>query len=237
MKRMVIGGGLALCVLLMLAPAVSMAQRGPGGGRGFGGGGAMGLLGNEAVAKELELVDDQKQKLRDMQQEFGDQMREMFTGGQDMSREERREKMQKMAEDMQDKVNSVLLPNQQDRLKQIAFQMEVRRGGTASPQSIEAIAQRLELSDDEKEKLLARAEEVRQSLQKKMAEANQAAMDELLSVLSSGQQEKFKTMAGEMVEISRPQFGFGGGQRGQRGRRGGGQGQGRGAPRGPNGAN
>ena len=116
--------------------------RGPGG-RGFGGSDAnLQLLFDEEVRKELEIVDSQVEKLRELSNkvrgESQERMREMFSGFRDLSEEERREKfgeirekMQKYAQEVEKQIGEVLLPHQMDRLKQIALQSRLRRSGTA----------------------------------------------------------------------------------------------------------
>ncbi|HVT30938.1 MAG TPA: hypothetical protein VHE81_23230, partial [Lacipirellulaceae bacterium] len=71
-------------------------QRGPGGPGGFFGGGMLGLVMRPEVQQELQLVDEQKDKLRtltdDMRNKLRDQMRDLFGQMQNLSPEERRAK-------------------------------------------------------------------------------------------------------------------------------------------------
>ncbi|MFO0526921.1 MAG: hypothetical protein ACK52A_02360, partial [Planctomycetota bacterium] len=131
------------CLVLGLLVAASQtvdAQGPPGGGRGgmggmFGGGQAAGLmlLMNPKVQEELDLVDEQIEDLKALQEEMQNAMRDMFSGMRDMDPEERRTameemrgKMEKKAEEFQAEVDEVLLPHQSKRLKQLAFQTQNR---------------------------------------------------------------------------------------------------------------
>ena len=80
----------AFAAVFVLAVAdMSFAQ--PGRGRGFDRGGMTGLLQNEKVQEELELVDDQIEDLREMQRAMWEDMRENFRGRgfRDMDDDER----------------------------------------------------------------------------------------------------------------------------------------------------
>src|SRR6478672_1516461 len=135
-------------VLLLVAVAVCFLSRslaqppgtppgggGPGGPGGFGGpfgggGGLMGLAMRDEVQQELQLVDEQKDKVRalseDMRTKVRDEMGGMFQQMRDASDEERRAKFDEIRKkfetintDMEKKLDAVLLPHQLERLKQI----------------------------------------------------------------------------------------------------------------------
>src|SRR5689334_10312744 len=91
---------MAVAIALLVVASTAMAQnqdgqrgqRGQGRG-GFGGGGGGGgfdptqqLLRNDAVVKELEITDDQKQQITKFAEESRDSFRDLFGG--DLSQEE-----------------------------------------------------------------------------------------------------------------------------------------------------
>jgi Spy/CpxP family protein refolding chaperone len=215
----------------------------PGGGRGFGfggfggfgGGGLADTLRRDDVRKELELLDDQVEKLTKLAEARAGQMREMFSGMQDMSEEERRAEMQKRFEkartESEKQIGEILLPHQMKRLKQLSVQLRLQGPGTG----IEGVGDDIGLTEDQKEKLRAKAEQLREDLRKKMAEWRKQAQDEMVKMLTPDQQAKFKSLVGEPFEFQQPQFGgpggpggppqFGGQRRGGNGQRGGGDGQ------------
>jgi len=196
---------------------------------GFGGGGeATGLLMMEQVQKELELVDDQLEKIRTIQREAGEQMRGMFEGMRDLSDEERRERFTAMQEKMQEankataaKVDEVLMPHQRDRLKQIGLQMQMRRGGGAA--NADAVARALGLTDAQRDELREKEQKVAADLRAKIEAAQKEARGQLLEVLTAEQRAKLEEMLGEPFEIQFGQAGPGGRRGGQgRGGEGGG---------------
>lgn len=225
-----------LCVgLIGLSVADAQEGRGRGRGRGFGqafgGGGSLRLLFDEDVRKELEVVDEQYEKLRDLarqsMEESRDQFREMFQGLRDLSEEERREKFaeirQKMEERtkaLEEKVSKVLLPHQMDRLKQLELQSRMRRAGTAGALANNELAEKLGITEEQKERMRKAAEDAEKELQEKIAKAREEAREKILGVLTPDQQQKLKSLIGEQYEFqSRGRFGQGGpGRGGFRGR-------------------
>lgn len=89
-----------------------------------------------AVAKELNITDDQKKKLGEARQSNGEAMREAFEGARDQngSREEMRAKFEKMREDANKKLMEVLTSEQQEKLEslkgeKVEIDMSQLRGG------------------------------------------------------------------------------------------------------------
>ena len=226
----------------------------PGGFGGFGGGGPGGgmggdwsqLLGMEQVQKELEIVDDQKEGIKKVADEARERMRSSFSGFQglrDLPEAERekkmaelREKGAEMAKETRKKLEEVLLPHQAERLTQISVQ--IRGSGALSDPEI---AEKLGLSDEQKQQLEKAREEAgekmramfqpgggdsnvsREDRMKQFTEAREAATSAAMAVLTSDQKELFEKLKGEKFELdmSQLQRGFGGpggtgGQGGQR---------------------
>lgn len=241
---------LAVAALLVTLTVVNLADAqerrgGRGRGGGFGGpfGGMMGspvfLLSNEKVQQELELLDDQKaevQKALDELRPPRGQGGPGQGGFQQLSDEERqklRAEREEKTKAATDKVNSILLPHQAERLKEISLQ--VRGTGALAD---EEVAKELNVSDDQKQKLAAIQEETgreirtlfqggqqadadRQAAFQKMAELRRAAEEKTLAVLTDEQRQQFDSMQGEKFEgideLRRPR-GFGGGRGGPGGR-------------------
>ena len=240
--------GLLAIVAVAILSITSIASAQPGrGGRGggfFGGGQSSGLelINDENVRKELDLVDDQVSKLREIQGRAGEEMRAAFEGFdfqglRDLSEEERdakfapiRAKMEKVNADIQKDIDQVLLPQQRQRLKEIVVQSQIRRQGTSGALTSGTLATELNITDEQKEKLRAKQEEVEQELQKEMEQLRLEARDKILSVLTAEQRAKLNSLMGSPVQFQ--QFGGFGGQGG------GGFGRGPGGPgggnRGPN---
>jgi hypothetical protein len=222
-----------------------------GGGRGgmmgmmFGGaGGSISvndiggtLLQMEAVQKELELVDDQKAKFK----EVGDDLRAQFGKLRDLPQAEREAKQAELFKTIHEKIEKatqeVLLPHQTERLRELAIQ---RMGplALADPK----VQEDLQITADQKAQLSS----IQQSMQAKQqefragfanmrnldADARQKAFQEMrpkmeafrtamddagkqaLAVLTPAQQDSLEKMKGKKFEFPQNTFG---------GRRGGGQ--------------
>lgn len=234
---------LTISFSVLLADSV-LAQpgRGWGGGGGFSGNSATGMLQNEAVRKELDLVDDQMEQIREIQKEQEEVVREFFSGMRErfreMSEEERRElgtelreKMQTHAEKFNKKVYEVLLPEQVERLKQIQVQMESQRSGFGSVS--DSLTKELGITEEQKAAMKDKADQVRKDLTEKVAKLRQQAQDEILSVLDAEQQKKYRELMGTPFDVEGMVRGGAGGRGGQ----GGAAGRGRGGERGGRGGN
>ena len=233
MRNSLVFGLATLLVIVVAVDSVSAQGRGGRGGRGgrafgaFGGQGTnLGLLLNRQVQEELELVDDQLDELREVQQRSGEIMREAFSGidWRNMDADERQEAMAevraKMEEDMKDlqkDVDEILLPHQRTRLKQISVQSQSRgRNGVAGALGSAAVAKELGLSEEDIKELEEKNKEVQEKLREKIAKLQKEAEDEVLSVLSSEQRKKYKEMVGDKFDFQN-NFGRGENRRGRAG--------------------
>jgi Spy/CpxP family protein refolding chaperone len=189
-------------------------------------GGGMGLLTDERVQQELELMDDQLEELRAIQEEAQSAMRDMFAEMGDANPEDRRQQMEGMREKIQErmsqyqeKVDAVLLPHQRDRLKQLTYQSEGRYRGAGGALNNDRLLEELGVTGEQREKLNAALEKARQELQEKYAKMVRDAEEEVLDVLTAEQREQYRKLVGEPFEFGTP--GRPGGERAERGERGG----------------
>ncbi len=232
------------CRALAITAAISCAAyaQPPGGGGfgGFGGGGLVGLVSREEVQQEIQLVDEQRDKVMEISEaardKMRDEMRSMFSEMRDLSGEERRErfgeirsKMEEMNADVESQLKKALLPHQLERLKQIDLQQRMQSRGEGGLSS-RAVSEALDLTDEEREKLEKKAEEVRAELQAKIREAQAEAREKILEALPAEKKAKLEEMLGDTFQMNEEdRFGRGGfrgrdgrGERdGERGRDGG----------------
>ena len=222
--------GLAAILAIFMSVDVVMAQPGRGGGGSiFGQVTQLSLLGQEAVQKELELVEDQLEFINDIRDRQREGMRELFMGARDrfqgMSDDERRKafediqkKMQESNKELEAEALEELLPHQTARLKQLLAQAQTRRnGGPTSGRLSEGLIEELGLTDKQVEELKAKAEEVSAKLKEKVAKLQAQAQEEIFSsVLSKDQHAKYKELMGDSFEFEERSR-FGGGDRGGRG--------------------
>jgi hypothetical protein len=223
-KNCVVWVALAFWVVATL-PAVAQP---PGGGRGFGGG--MGgptpkarLATLSEVQADLKLSDDQKSKISAISDQLVSDTRAVIGGGGG-DPGEMRTKMEQLSKDSSAKVDALLEPTQQKRLQEIAIQVN-----GANSLSDPAVAQQLQLSDDQKKKLddarqgnfqamrdaLADMGQMsREERQAKRDELRKAADEKLLAVLTDQQKTEFEGLKGTPLTVDlsplRPQRGGGG---------------------------
>lgn len=204
MKRLMQVALAAAVVAMAASPALVQAQQ--RGGRGFGGFGmnTLFLLGQKSVAEELKLSDEQKTKVKELQEK----QREVFQTLRDLSQEERRAKMQEMAK----AVDQVLKPQQLKRVKQIALQ----QAGVRAVND-EEVAKALKVTDEQKDKIREIGRESFEKLRdigfdedkaKEREQLQKETNEKMMAVLTSEQKTKLKEMEGEPFKgkIERPQF-------------------------------
>lgn len=247
---------LALGVAL-LTPASLWAQpgggppRGPGGPGGPGGffGGAqsslIALVQRPEIQQELQIIDEQRDRVDDVvagaRERIGNEMRSMFADMgniNELSEQERqarfeeiRTKFEKLNKEFEGDLKKALLPHQFDRLKQIGVQQRVQTQGAGALTSGE-LAEALNLTDTQREKLEQRAAEVQQELQDKIAQLRLEAREKMLDVLTAEQRTKLNSLMGDSFALPDGGFGPGGFQFRGRGGRGGFFGGDRGGDRG-----
>jgi hypothetical protein len=230
---------IAALAIVVAAAEVAEAQREGGrrgGGRGgFGRGGgfnlsAVDLAAAEEVQAALNLTDEQKQKVEEIEDQLREDRRDLFQqggGGDFRAMQEEREKLNQEAAA---KLAEVLDETQQKRLMGIRIQVN-----GASSLFEEEVAKELAITEDQKSTLAdiqdsnrEAAREAFQDFQDLSREERNAKFQELrtegdkklLAALTSDQQAQFKALQGDPVEIDMSQFRRGFGGRGDgRGRR------------------
>jgi len=200
----------------------------------FGGGGFMfspammwgRLLTLEAVQKELELVPEQKEKLKEVGEKAAAKARENFAAMgklRDLSEEERKTKFTEMnntmraqAEQTKKDIEEILLPHQVERLKQITLQIR----GLGALQDKE-VQDALGITEEQKEKMKSVGESMMEKLRgmgrggdenerkarrEKMESARKEVEAKILDILTTDQKEKFEKMKGAKLDIDMSQL-------------------------------
>jgi Spy/CpxP family protein refolding chaperone len=223
-----------LCVLtLAVGVSGNVIAQGPPGGFGRGGGGfdsSLMLLRDENVIKELEIVEGQQEKLRALGDKAREEMGSLFSGMRDASPEERekrfaeiQDKLKAKQEELKKQVDEILLPQQRDRLKQLAIQSRLRFQSTGDAISSGDVADALKLTDEQKEQLKEKQKTVEEEYRKEAEALRNKYRDKVLEVLTPEQKAKWKELVGNSFEFAPQQFG-------RRGGSGGGPGGDRGGP-------
>jgi Spy/CpxP family protein refolding chaperone len=242
----------AVSLAALAVADTAWAQPGPGpGGRGPGFGGMFRqsvsmmygmLLNSQTVQKDLDLVADQKAKIKEINDKADAARRELFSGMRDLTQEERQAKFQENMKKMQDlgektakDVEGVLLPDQLKRLRGIAIQ---RMGVLALTDK--SVQTGLKLTDDQVAKIKSIRDDTmkkmgdlfnsggsRDEMRKKRQDITKEAEKNAMDVLTADQKTALETMKGKKLnipdsELRGPGFGGRGGRRGGGGGGGGG---------------
>lgn len=177
------------------------------------------MLQEDSVCRELEISDDQLGKLRDIQESVREEMQSHYQGFnfadlRNLSDDERRARFEEIGKKNEEitakahkEVDQVLLPNQRARLKQLVVQQQIRFQGVPGALSAGKLADTLNVTAEQKEKLAEKAREVQVKLQEAIEKARQDAQDEILRVLSPEQQAQLKEMMGTAFAFQSPGFG------------------------------
>ena len=199
---------LATCVCVVLLSEMAIAQ-------GIGRGTAnqwLGLLRQDAVQSEIELVEDQQVQIEELQKEMWQEMRDRMSElrGTDLDPADRRakyaelrEQMEERQEEYKERIENVLLPMQVKRLKELQIQSQSRRNGDGAVGVLknDHMMQELGITDSQREELQKKAEEVRKELEEKIKKLRKEAEKEILSVLSAEQRDKLRGLIGETFEF------------------------------------
>lgn len=194
--------------LLALLSAPVQAQ-GPRGGFGMGGG--LFLLQNEAVQKELKLAEEQISQAR----EAGQKLRERFSadlqGFRDKTEAERRELTEKMTAETKKLLAEVLKPEQQKRFEQIQLQArgvqafiseEVRKGLTITEEQAEKIQSIAAESAQQMREAFQAAQGDFQAAASKVQDIRKGAVEKATALLSEDQKKAWADMIGAPFELS-----------------------------------
>jgi len=203
---------LTLGTLALLA-SPALAQQ----GRGGGGGGVAGFLAAPNVQQDLKLTDAQVGKVQATLSEIREKHQGDFAALRDASPEERRAKMATLNETVSHEVKKALSfsPEQSKRFDQISLQVRGLQA-FASP----TVAEKLNLTDDQKSKIREIGEATRGSLagafnkdasqeeraeaRKKMVATQRENLTKVQALLTDDQKKAWKELTGEPIEIQYP---------------------------------
>jgi len=176
-----------------------------GGGNSDSMAGMMSLLDNESVRKELGIEDfqfDEFSKLRDsIRSELNKEINLMIEEG-GFDRAQLKTRMTEIQGGLVERFRDSLLPAQADRLRQVAFHIQMRRRSVIDVLTTDPLAKELELTDAQKKALRKSAREIEQEFAVEVAKLREQAKEKLFSNLSKAQQKKLSTLLGEEFTLS-----------------------------------
>lgn len=160
------------------------------------------LLDNKDVREELELVGDQLDKFRDAQKEMREQISEkaksLASGKLDPSQlGDIAKEIAELKKGSQSKLQSMLLPHQLERLKQVALQIQMKKRGAANTLLSNKIAEELGIDAAQKKRIEERQKELKKEMAQRMEDLKKEIRDKLLDELTSGQKAKLEELSGD----------------------------------------
>jgi hypothetical protein len=201
--------------LVLIVTQLASAQRGRGfGGRFLGGTSQLRLASLDQIQTELNLSEDQKKTVTELNAKLREQRTELFQAGGD--RAAAREKLAKLTSEATAKCAETLDEKQRTRLQEIYIQVN-----GAAALSDEKVAEMLAITDEQKAKLADVREPGLQSMRdafqdfqnlsneerrERVAEWRSEFNAKLLAALSEEQRGKFEQMKGEKIEIDLTQL-------------------------------
>lgn len=173
-----------------------------------GGSGAidpMSLLGNDGVREELELVGDQLDKFRNAEKELQEQISEKarsLAGGKlnPLEMGNIAKEIAELQKNKQDKLQSMLLPHQLERLKQVALQIQMKKRGAANTLLSDAVTEELGIDSEQKKRIEEKREELKKELAERTAKLKEEIRGKLLDELTAEQRSKLKELSGDDFE-------------------------------------
>ncbi|MCA9262992.1 MAG: hypothetical protein KDA60_04060 [Planctomycetales bacterium] len=214
-------GMLGVIVILSVASsAMGQDQDGQRRGTRIGRDSLLGLLRIEEVRKELDLAGDTAAKVAELTEQLGSEMRDKMGSLRDIEdREERRAKMDEVRSEFDTKtreqLRDILSREQMRRL----FQVRMQNRSTLDSLTNPWIARRLELTDEQNEKLSAlnkefeaKQSELRASMRdasgdqrsesfQKLRDHRNETDEKALGVLTDEQKTRLEEMKGEKLEL------------------------------------
>jgi len=160
------------------------------------------LLDNKDVREELELVGDQLDKFRDAQKELREQIQDKaqsLTGGNlnPMEMGNIAKEIAELQKNQKSQLESMLLPHQLERLKQVALQIQMKKRGAANTLLSDNIAEELGIDAAQKKRIEERQKELKKELADRMAKLKEEIRDKLLAELTSEQKTRLEELSGD----------------------------------------
>ncbi|MFK7768063.1 MAG: hypothetical protein AB8B55_12640 [Mariniblastus sp.] len=168
-------------------------------------GSTLGLLSNEAIRADLEMVDSQYKELQDLSAQVQKRAAEQIRGLDFSNRDNLVSQIQKIRDEASEEVNAVLLPQQLNRLKQIRMQALLQQRGFVEVLTSNPVKSDLEITDQQSDELKEYEKIVQEDLAKEIAKLQEKARDRILSKLNPTQKKQAKEMIGDAFEFKNEQ--------------------------------
>ena len=166
------------------------------------------LLSSPSIQKELELIENQRQRLGEMQKEYLEKVRGMMAQlrSRELSGEDYTTMLLELKEDNRTQLDELILPHQFNRLEQIKVQTHLGRAGFGRGAADDFVADILGLSEKQKKELANLSKKFADELREKVAEVKQREKDAILSLLTPRQRKKMTDLIGDKFVSNKKDF-------------------------------
>ncbi|MFN3193333.1 MAG: hypothetical protein ACE361_22670 [Aureliella sp.] len=205
--------------------SMSFSMAAPGGSISFGGGPMGGinpnnqsqlfqLLSNESVRRELDLSEEQIAGVETIQKETQKRFSELLKvklmaggaggpislGGDDFQKI-----MDKNREQAEAAIEEILLPKQMDRIRQLAYQIDIQQnGGIGEALTSGRLGEEIGVHEDQKENLATRAAKIQSEAEQAILAIKTAARAKLFKELAPEQRKEALELLGDYFEFEQP---------------------------------
>ena len=162
-----------------------------------------GMLSNEKVRDEIEMIDQQYQELQQANARIQKRVAEEIRG-LDFSRPTTMTtRIRGIRNRAQKELEELLLPHQVERLRQLHNRSRLRSQGLVDLLTEAPIREELEISSDQEEELRKEEAKLEAELQEKIRQLRKEAREQLLGKLKPGQEKKAKQLLGEEFDFGK----------------------------------
>jgi len=157
----------------------------------------MDLLADKSVRAELEIVDEQFEDMKSMNQRLRDGLSDRLRSMDLSDPKEVANAVRSMNLNVRSEMEGMFLPHQLKRLKQLALQRQLERRGLVDVIVAEPIRSELDVTSGQEKTLRQAEKEIEEKLEREIQELRAKARKELLSNLKSDQRRRFEELVGE----------------------------------------
>lgn len=168
-------------------------------------GSTLDLLSDERVRKEIDMLDDQHEELKALSQRTWQEAANKIRSLDFSNRDGLVDQIRKIRAEADEQVNTVLLPHQLERLRQLYLRSKLRNRSLVDLLTMDPIKTKLEISDAQADELKKYEQVVQDELEKEIAKLREAARLRLVNKLRPTQAKKAKELLGEAFRFPQPQ--------------------------------
>lgn len=161
------------------------------------------VLADPNVRRELEMVDDQYNELQDLSSQLQQQLAAQLRAVDLSDTEGLASQINTIRSRTREQLESVLLPHQLKRLRQISAQSQLRGRSLVDVITSDPLKSELEINDAQADQLKEAEREIEANLSKQISRLRARAREELLSKLKRSQREQVDDLFGDFFESDR----------------------------------